>query len=398
MLMPCVLLAMSLGFCLYSYIGYPAILKLLSLFRRSSRPADQPKAWPLISITIPVHNEAGVIAGTLERILELDYPAERCQILVVSDASTDGTDDTVSRFVTRGVELLRLSQRMGKTAAENAARAHLRGDIIVNTDASVRIHPQALKPLVAALADPTVGVASGRDVSVARIETEVNLGELAYVDYEMWVRDLETRLCGIVGASGCLYAIRAELHRQFLREGLSRDFAAALIAREQGYRAVSVNQAVCFVPRTSSLGREYRRKVRTMVRGVQTLYYKRHLLNPARYGLFAWMLFSHKLCRWLVPWALAVALGSLALLSIGTPWARVALGLMAGAGALAACSWLWPAGRTVPQLFALPAYAMAGMVAALHAWVGALAGDQMLMWEPTRRPASPSAAATEHHG
>src|SRR2546427_5359101 len=168
----------------------------------------------------------------------------------------------------------------------------------------------------------------------------------------MCVRYLETWLCGTVGASGCRYAIRAELPRQVLHEGLSRDFAAALIAREHGYRAVSVNQAVCFVPRTSSLGREYRRKVRTMVRGVQTLYYKRHLLNPARYGLFAWMLFSHKLCRWLVPWALAVALGSLALLSIGTPWARVALGLMAGARAPGGWWWVWAAWGAGAQPFA----------------------------------------------
>jgi len=392
------MLAGSLGLVLYAYAGYPLVLWFKSLKRPRLPPPALPSPWPTVSITIPVYNEEATIGGTLTRLLALDYPPERRQILVVSDASRDRTDEIVQEFAARGVQLLRLPVRAGKTAAENAARQYLRGDIIVNTDASVRIHPQALKPLVAALADPTVGVASGRDVNVARLETEANLGEVAYVDYEMWVRDLETRLCGIVGASGCLYAIRAELHRPFLREGLSRDFAAALIAREHGYRAVSVNQAVCFVPRTSSLGREYRRKVRTMVRGVQTLYYKRHLLNPARYGLFAWMLFSHKLCRWLVPWALAVALGSLALLSIGTLWARVALGLAAGAGALAACGWLWPAGRTMPKLLALPAYAMAGMVAALHAWVGALAGDQMSMWEPTRRPASPSAAATEHHG
>src|SRR5439155_25391253 len=101
----------------------------------------------------------------------------------------------------RGVELLRLPERRGKTAAENAARAHLRGTIIVNTDASVRIALQALKTLVAAFADPTVGVASGRDVSVARVGAEANAGESTYVGYEMWVRDLETRVSGIVGAS-----------------------------------------------------------------------------------------------------------------------------------------------------------------------------------------------------
>jgi glycosyltransferase involved in cell wall biosynthesis len=208
MLTPSVLVAVSLGFCLYPYVGYPALRKLLSLFRRSGALADQPIAWPLISITIPVHNEAAVIADTLKQILELDYPVERRQVLVVSDASTDGTDEIVGRFAARGVALLRLPERRGKTAAENAARPYLTGEIIVNTDASVRIQPSAVKRLVTAFADPSIGVASGYDVSVASLDQHTNPGEQTYTGYEMWVRGLETRVGGIVGASGCLYAIR----------------------------------------------------------------------------------------------------------------------------------------------------------------------------------------------
>jgi glycosyltransferase involved in cell wall biosynthesis len=391
-----ILLWASLGLGLYAYAGYPLLLAALTLGRRRRAPAAVPLRWPELSITVPVHNEARTIGETLACLLALEYPARR-QILVVSDASTDGTDEIVSRLATRGVELLRLPHRVGKTAAENAARVHLRGEIIVNTDASVRVHPQALKPLVAVLADPTVGVASGRDVSVARSDGAANRGESTYVDYEMWVRDLETRLGGIVGASGCLYAIRAELHRELLREDLSRDFAAALIARRRGLRAVSVPEAVCFVPRSASLRQEYRRKVRTMARGLRTLWAMHALLNPVRHGCFAWMLLSHKLCRWFMPWALIVALGSLALLSISAPWARVALGLAAGAGALAACGSLWPTERTMPRLVALPAYAVAANLAGLHAWVRALTGAGTSIWEPTRRPRSPGAAPAEHY-
>lgn len=390
------LLWASLGLGLYAYAGYPLLLAVVALVRRRPAPAAVPLRWPELSVTVPVHNEARTIADTLECLLALDYPARR-QILVVSDASTDGTDEIVSRFATRGVELLRLPRRVGKTGAENAACVHLRGEIVVNTDASVRIHPHALKPLVAALADPTVGVASGRDVSVARCDVAANLGESTYVDYEMWVRDLETRLCGIVGASGCLYTIRAELHRELLREDLSRDFAAALIARRRGLRAVSVPEAVCFVPRSASLRQEYRRKVRTMARGLRTLWAMHALLNPLRHGCFAWMLFSHKLCRWLMPWAFVVALGSLALLSPGAPWARVALGLGAAAAALAVGGSLWSDERPMPRLLALPAYAMAGTLAGLHAWVRALTGAGTSIWEPTRRPCSPGAAPAEHY-
>lgn len=386
--MPYVLFAVSLACCLYTYVGYPAILTLLNLFRRSSAPPATPIAWPRISIVLPVHNEAAVIASTLERLLQLDYPAERRQVLVVSDASTDGTDAVVRRFGARGVEFLRLPERGGKTAAENAARPYLRGDIIVNTDASVRIDSQALKWLVATFADPLVGVASARDVSVEHGDEHANPGERAYVGYEMWVRGLETRVFGVVGASGCLYAIRNDLHLHFVPKALSRDFAAALTAREHGLRAVSVPRALCFVPRSASLRQEYRRKVRTITRGLATLSFKRALLNPARYGLFAWMLISHKLCRWLVPWALLLLLGSLAVIAPTARSAEAALAAAAAVGIVAGLGWLWPESKPMPRLVALPTYVVTGNVAVLHAWLRAVRGTSAPIWEPTRRKVS----------
>jgi cellulose synthase/poly-beta-1,6-N-acetylglucosamine synthase-like glycosyltransferase len=384
MFLPAVVLAISLGLCLYAYVGYPAILKMLTLSRRYP-PATHPRAWPLISITIPVHNEAAVIADTLEQVLALDYPTEGRQILVVSDASTDGTDEIVAQFAPRGIELVRLPQRRGKTAAENATRSLLTGDIIVNTDASVRIDAGALKHLVAAFDDPSVGVASARDVSVSNVDDCSNPGEQRYVGYEMWVRDLETSLSGIVGASGCLYAIRRDLHMQSMPEGLSRDFGAALVAREHGYRAVSVPRAICYVPRSSSLRREYRRKVRTMARGLRTLWYKRALLNPRRHRLFAWMLWSHKVCRWLVPWMALSGAGALAWLAPAHGWAAATLALGGAAALVSAIGWVWPEGRPLPPLIALPAYAASGNIAALHAWIRALGGQGTALWEPTRR-------------
>ena len=275
--------------------------------------------------------------------------------------------------------------RGGKTAAENAAREHLRGEVVVNTDASVRIAPGALKPLIARFADPEVGVASGRDVSVARIQNDLNVGELRYVGYEMWVRDLETRMGSIVGASGCFYAIRRQLHMTLFPSALSRDFACALIAREQGFRAVSVNEAVCYVPRIQSLRREYRRKVRTLTRGLETLWFKRALLNPFRYGLFAWMLASHKLVRWLAPWALVLAaVGWLLLAGALHSWLLYAIFLVPPL--LAVCGWLWPEGRHAPRIVSVPAYVVSGIVAALDAWRRALSGELNPVWEPTRRP------------
>jgi cellulose synthase/poly-beta-1,6-N-acetylglucosamine synthase-like glycosyltransferase len=382
-----VILLLSLMFGAYPYVIYPALLRLLALWRTPRKEHADPSEWPTISITVPVHNEEAVIRSTLDSLLGLDYPEDRRQILIVSDASTDGTDAIVADYAERGIEFMRLAERGGKTAAENAARAALRGDIVINTDATIRIHPQALKPLVAACCSPSVGVASGRDVSVARIDDNSNVGESGYVDYEMKLRALETRLYGIVGASGCFYAIRSELHNKAVPGGLSRDFAAALTAREAGYRAVSVEQAVCFVPRTGSLRSEYRRKVRTIARGIETLLHKRALLNPIRYGVFAWMLFSHKLCRWLVPWSGVVIAAALGVLATTQPWARAVLAAMALSVVLGVIGWLWPQGRRIPRICALPAYALVGNLAVLHAWTRVFRRELNPTWEPTRRDA-----------
>ncbi|HXY69158.1 MAG TPA: glycosyltransferase [Gemmatimonadales bacterium] len=379
-----VLLALGVLVAWYAYFGYPLLLRLVGLARPRPAPAPEPAAWPRISVTVPAYNEERAIAATLDAILATDYPADRRQVLVVSDGSTDRTDEIVRGYAARGVELLRTPSRGGKIAAENLARAHLTGDIVVNTDASVRIAPGAIKPLVARFADPTVGVASGRDVSVAELDRDLNVGESGYVGYEMKVRDLETRVGSIVGASGCFYAIRRELHLSEFPPALSRDFACALIARERGFRAVSVNEAVCYVPRIRSLHREYRRKVRTLVRGLETLWYKRALLNPLRYGAFAWMLASHKLVRWLAPWGLALAAAGWLLLAWALrswPLALVCVVPLV----LAAVGWWWPETRRAPRLVAVPAYVVSGVVAALEAWIRALRGEVNAVWEPTKR-------------
>lgn len=375
---------------LYAYVGYPALLWALAITsdaRPGSSSKEAPSDWPMVSISLPAYNEAGVIRGTLEALLAADYPDDRLQIVVVSDASDDGTDDIVREFADRGVELHRLEERSGKTAAENAAVPLLEGEITVNMDASIRIPPRSIKALVEALEDPSVGVASGRDVSVASTEEAGNVGESSYVGYEMWVRDLETRAGSIVGASGCFYAIRTELHRRPLPATLSRDFAAALVAREEGFRSVSVDDAVCYVPRTASLKRELRRKVRTMARGLGTLFYKRHLLDPFRYGRFAWMLFSHKLCRWLVPLTVPPAVGGLMFVawSLAGP---VGLGSL-GAGTVAGAAILMAAERfesdEVPRLLAMFQYITYGIAAGVRAWMEFLSGGEFAVWEPTQR-------------
>jgi len=379
------LLILTIAFGLYTYLGYPILLKLLSI--GSSDPA-RPKEemdWPAVSITVPAYNEEHQIEALLESLLALDYPKEKRQILIVSDASTDGTDDIVRRYADRGVELVRQPERKGKTAAENAVAPLLRGEIVVNTDASIRIHPHALKSLIAPFVDPDVGLTSGRDVSVGREGSEANQGEAGYVGYEMWIRDLETRVAGIVGASGCCYAIRRELHGLPLPDALSRDFAAALNTRENGFRPISVTSATCVVPRARSLRKEFPRKVRTITRGMQTLMHKRALLNPSRFGLFSWMLFSHKICRWLLPWAGFLGLIALGFLAPGQAWALVLFALSMAVVLLGGAAWLLGGDRALPRMLSIPAFILMANLAVMEAALRAFAGHGDATWEPTRR-------------
>ena len=391
MLFAWVLVGFAILTVAYAYAIYPLLLLVVSRVARSRR--QQTEAgwdWPSISITIPVYNEARQIDDLMQSVLKLDYPRDRMQILVVSDASDDGTDERVAAYADQGVELLRMPQRGGKTAAENAARTLLTGDIIVNTDASVRIDSRALKPLLSQFRDPTVGLASGRDVSVTRVQGELNVGESGYVGYEMWVRRLETQASWIVGASGCFYAIRKELHQEVVPAALSRDFAAALVTHEHGYRAVSVDDALCYVPRVPGLKREYRRKVRTFTRGMETLYFKRRLLNPLSSPLFAWMLFSHKVCRWMAPWAAACGFVGLLALSVTQPLALVAVAAVSAILVLALIGWNWQEGRPIPRLFSIPAFVVAGNLAVMHATISAMRGELNAVWEPSRREPGPA--------
>ena len=370
---------------LYAYVAYPVIVWVVARTRAPHADSSRNGEWPCVTITLPVYNAVGSIRATLERLLEVDYPAEKLQLLVLSDASTDGTDDVVREFSARGVELLRAPSRRGKTAAENAAVAIARGEIIVNIDATVVVPRTSLKPLVRAFQDPTVGVASGCDVSVDAAARKGSGGESGYTSYEMRVRKLETRAGSIVGASGCFYGIRRKIRISPLAPGLSWDFASTLVAREQGFRSVSVEDAICLVPPTRELRLELRRKARTMARGISTLFRFRALMNPFRYGGFALMLISHKLLRW-IPYLIApVSLLALGVLATGSTAAALLFVAIASGIVVGMVSIRYPSSMSSKPL-ALAGFGVAAFTAGWLAWFDAIRGARMVTWDPTPRP------------
>ena len=305
----------------------------------------------------------------------------------MSDASSDRTDEIVRGFESRGVRLVRMPVAARERALPRIAPCHWSRAISSSTPTR-RSASRVVRcdPLIKVFQDPTVGAASGRDVSVGDINAEANASEAGYVGYEMGVRALETRLGGIIGASGCFYAIRRDLVDTAFPEELSRDFASPLRARQLGYRTVSVDAALCIVPRARSLQAEYKRKIRTMLRGLNTLWFLRSLLNPLRYGRFAWMLASHKLARWLGFLALPLAPIGLATLAPTHPWAAVLVALGAAGVAAGLFALNSRDSETLPGVVKRAGFAVASALAGFIAWMKFFAGTNAATWEPTRRP------------
>lgn len=386
-----VLVALPIGLALYAYLVYPAMLRIMTRgVTPTSTPRSLPSPAPAITMVVPAYNEEAQIRGAIESLLAQDYPSDRRQILILSDASDDNTDTIVREYANRGVQLFRMATRSGKTAMENAAVGAIRGSVVINTDASIRMERSAVRKLVEAILEPGVGVASSRDVSVdagsERAATSKGSAEAGYVGYEMRIRSLETRAGGIVGASGSGYAIRADLHRHPIRADLSRDFSAALTARRHGLRAVSVDDAICFVPRTPSIRREYRRKVRTISRGMETLAHNRDMLDFTRYPGFAWRLWSHKICRWLVPLAAVFAPLGLLMLAPSQGWRIAVIVATLVVLCLGFVGVFWPDRRPLPRWISKRVVgALAANLAVVQATWRFFHGHDDHIWEPTRR-------------
>jgi Glycosyl transferase family 2 len=371
--LPALLIGTAAVVLVATWVVYPAWLLARARARPGPRRYDAHTRWPSVTIVVVVRNAEWWLRDLLQNLLALAYPPELRRILIVSNASSDFTDAVVASLPPSGVEVLRvLRARRSVAAAENLARRHVDSELVVVAHPAARLRPSALAALVAPFADPTVGVAYGREVPADPATGRVAARERPYRRFERWMRDAETRVFGTVSARRALYAVRADLYRAPVAATLSPDFAPILTAREHGYRAVYADDAECVMAESRSLRYNYGRMVRTATRDMATLLLKPHLLNPFRYGVFAAILLGHKLGRWLSSWALLALLAGLALLAPQRPWAAVVLALALLPSLAAALAWLAPgrAGRAAPAPF--PLRLAATTVAMAHACVNAV--------------------------
>jgi peptidoglycan/xylan/chitin deacetylase (PgdA/CDA1 family) len=323
------LAALSLAILVFIYAGYPLLLALIVRVR-GARPVQRGSYLPPVSLVISAYNEADVIRGKLENAMQLDYPRELLQVVVVSDASTDGTDEIAAEFAHRGVSVARQLERAGKTAGLNRVVPTLRGDVVVFSDANALYERNALKMLVRNFADQQVGCVTGQARYVEGSQSAADTGERTYWDYEIYLKRLETAIGSTVGGDGAIYAIRSHLWQTLPPTGIN-DFLNPLQIVNAGWRAVYEPDAICYEDTAGTPGREYRRRVRIVSRSWRAVFQVPGVLNPFRTGWFSVSLVSHKMLRWLTGGFAATAAAGLLgmILEAGSTWPLAAAGVAA---------------------------------------------------------------------
>lgn len=363
----------------YVFVGYPQLLRLIVAIRGPRRVAKA-DVTPAVSLVISAYNEADVMAGKLRNALALDYPRELLQVVVVSDASDDGTDEIVRSFAGQGVELSRQEARRGKTAGLNAVVPTLRGDIVVFSDANAMYQPDALRMLVRNFADAQVGCVTGEARYATGSGAAAEAGEGAYWSYELQLKQLETAVGSSVGGDGAIYAIRRHLWQELPEDGIN-DFLNPLQIVAAGWRGVYEPEAVALEESAGETRKEYRRRVRIVSRSWRAVFQASDVLKPWRVGFFAVSVLSHKVLRW---WSGVFVVGLCAgmtglLLPIV---ATLSPTVIASAAVLAVASLLVPGVRRATRL---GGYFLVLTAASLVGIVRGSTGRVSGVWSPPRQ-------------
>ena len=287
------------GLLVYTHVGYPLLLRLLA---RRERPAPAPDELPSVSLIVAAHDEEEVIERRVQNALALDYPRERLELVVSSDGSTDAT---VERARAAGADLVLDLPRGGKIRAQDAAVERARGEIVAFSDANAYWEPDAMRALIAAFGDPDVGYVCGQVRFVDDAGTNM---EGLYWRYEMWIRSLESRLAGVTGGNGAIYAVRRDDY-VVVDPRMGHDLSFPFNMVKRGRRPVYEPRALATEKMVPTIEGEFARKRRMMGHG-WLIVLRGGLLSPRGYSpLYALEIFSHRVLRYLSPFLHLIALG-----------------------------------------------------------------------------------------
>jgi cellulose synthase/poly-beta-1,6-N-acetylglucosamine synthase-like glycosyltransferase len=367
---------LSVLLVVYPYLIYPPLLLLLARFRPVRGEPQDAGGLPQVTLVISAYNEEAVIAEKLRNALNLDYPPESLEVTVVSDASSDRTDDIVQEVSAREprVRLVRLSERRGKSAGLNRAVEVAQGDIVVFSDANALYEPRSIRELVRGFADPQVGYVVGAALYYDAKGNRAAESEGLYWKLEMFLKHLESEYHSVVGGDGAIYAIRRHLFRELKDDDIS-DFVNPLQIVASGFRGLFNAKARCFEGSGETFGKEFKRKRRIVNRTWRAVRRYGGLLKLRDHGRFVFMLVSHKVIRWftlpfvIVAWVANIALLGTSSVYILTWVAITGSVVVAGFGAiLVRLGLLQP--RLVSILYYFYLVSLAGLLGIWDEWRG----------------------------
>jgi cellulose synthase/poly-beta-1,6-N-acetylglucosamine synthase-like glycosyltransferase len=359
--------------CLYVvYDGYGRVLRLLRLMlgERQPAPCNSLTRIPTVTVIIPAFNEERRIGLKLRNVLAQDYPADKLQIIVVSDGSTDRTESIAAEHSER-VIVIRTAGRQGKSLAQNQAVAHAGGEILVLTDMAAMMAPDCVYKLVAAFADERVGCVTSRLLHTAENSvTGVDQGR--FWSYELKLRRLESELGILATTAGPAMAIRRDLWKDLSPE-YGDDCVLPLDVVLAGKLVVQAETALAWDENLETASKEFQARVRMTVRNWLGTLSRGKLLNPLHYPRYAFALWPHKILRWLSPVFLVGVLAGLALVAGGggskIPFALAVGFLLLGAAGVIGLfrGRRWPLVATVGTFLLVN---MAFMVGVFRVWRG----------------------------
>jgi cellulose synthase/poly-beta-1,6-N-acetylglucosamine synthase-like glycosyltransferase len=296
---------LSLFLIFYAYLGYPMTLWILSIFIK--KPILKDDITPLVSLAISVYNEEDIIEKKIENSIELDYPDDLLEFVVISDGSTDRTNEIIQDFAEKDsrIKTCILEKNRGKSAALNECVPNLNGEIVLFSDANSFYPKDLIKKIVRPFKDDRVGLVTGWTKYSSWADGRETEAVSIYSKLEMKTKSLESKIGSCVGADGAVFAIRKELYEQLNPEDIN-DLVIPFKIIGQKKRCLLEKQAYCREETAGDLQGEHSRQVRITNRTLRAIFSNVYLFNSGRFGLFSFQLFSHKFLKLMGPFFLSL--------------------------------------------------------------------------------------------
>jgi cellulose synthase/poly-beta-1,6-N-acetylglucosamine synthase-like glycosyltransferase len=365
----------------YTYAGYAILLLVLGVLR--GKPVRRGEYTPMVTVIIAAYNEERDLAAKLENTLALEYPKSHLEIIVTSDCSQDRTDEIALSYGHRGVLLHRQTQRLGKTAAQNAAAEMARGEVLLFSDATTHYQPDVLKVMMPSFRDAQVGCVTGRVIYTSDTDSNVGHGTRSYWNYEFLLKKNESAINSLIGVCGCMYAVRKSAYVPLYHEACS-DFVIAPMMVKQGLRAIYEPKAVCMEEPNVQANKELAVRVRIITQTFADLWRNRDMLNPLTRGFYAIQLLSHKVMRYMAPVFLLLILFTSFFLALNSLLYALIFGCQVAFYLAAAISWVFERFGMKSYLLVIPQYFVLTNLASLLAFIKLLRGERYVRWEPVR--------------